>query len=898
MSDLFSRAKSVGLKHIRDWLPSGRQDGREWVALNPTRDDKTAGSFKVNLDTGQWMDNATDDRGGDAISLYAYLNHSECSLAASSRGYKNLSGGIQAEAARAILEKHDASYFPSDKDDFTPSKRPAKGDYWEGWHFHTGSLEEYPEVDTTWFHDKWGKPIEQWDFWRGKRLVFCVIRFVDGTKKTDRPFTIWTNGKEYKWRARAPRGEKYPLWNLEEIEKRVTAPIILCEGQKAASRGKECAGLAEYVFTGWYGGAGNAHLSDWAPLRGRKVYFWPDADGPGRRAIKSLREISVEYDIELEVLRIPTGVPKGWDLADAIEEGRDIQEILSPVVDVEKSGHFLDDLPLPFEIIGTSGDDIVFYPHGSNRICRYKASSLTKNALMTLADRNIWATYYNVEGRIAWDAAINDIIRRSEKSPVFDFTRVRGAGAWVEDNDVIVNTGEYLLVKGERKELHELVGRYVYEKQTFVPYRADDPLPTEESSKLLDVLGMIDWRTKAAPLAIAGWLALAPWGGALRWRPHVWIVGPRGTGKSWILEKIIYPLSVRDYGVKGSGTSTPAGVRQALANSSRCFMGDEMESDNARQAEQIEQILTLFRGSSSGEESGGSTLHGSQDGEGKLWIMQSMACFASIGASMRHGADMDRFTIAELRPPKRGQIEERKTKFRELEIEAQIITSEYARAFHARIYQNIDELLKAVPIMIEQAAKIMGTMRDGDQIGSLMAGAWMVSNDKAPTAAEALEFLKSLNIQRLKEDTEEKSDEELCYDEILSLGVEIITRAGRIKGNVGGTLEIWFGQESGLKEYLADSEAYPGLTQDLIRRELERMGIRPVYDKGAMSVYVATAHPQLRKMLRDSGWVNSYASLLSRLPIAHGIKGPTLFAGVKKRYVELDYDSFGDDIPF
>jgi hypothetical protein len=63
--NLFERAKQVGLSHIRDWLPSGRQDGNEWVALNPTRDDKTAGSFKVNLSTGQWMDNATDDRGAE-----------------------------------------------------------------------------------------------------------------------------------------------------------------------------------------------------------------------------------------------------------------------------------------------------------------------------------------------------------------------------------------------------------------------------------------------------------------------------------------------------------------------------------------------------------------------------------------------------------------------------------------------------------------------------------------------------------------------------------------------------------------------------------------------------------------------------------------------------------------
>ena len=122
MTDLFTRAKSVGLLHIRDWLPNGREDNGEWVALNPTREDKTAGSFKVNLRTGAWIDNATDDRGGDAISLYAFLHQSQCAQAASSKGYDNITGGIQCEAARAILETYDASYFGYANTVFTPQK--------------------------------------------------------------------------------------------------------------------------------------------------------------------------------------------------------------------------------------------------------------------------------------------------------------------------------------------------------------------------------------------------------------------------------------------------------------------------------------------------------------------------------------------------------------------------------------------------------------------------------------------------------------------------------------------------------------------------------------------------------------------------------------------------------
>jgi hypothetical protein len=54
-------------------LPSGKQDHREWVALNPRRVDRSLGSFKVNRFNGKWCDFATGDKDGDPISLVAYV---------------------------------------------------------------------------------------------------------------------------------------------------------------------------------------------------------------------------------------------------------------------------------------------------------------------------------------------------------------------------------------------------------------------------------------------------------------------------------------------------------------------------------------------------------------------------------------------------------------------------------------------------------------------------------------------------------------------------------------------------------------------------------------------------------------------------------------------------------
>lgn len=56
------------------WLPDGKLTGREYTALNPRRVDRRPGSFKVNSISGAWGDFASGDKGGDPVSLAAFLS--------------------------------------------------------------------------------------------------------------------------------------------------------------------------------------------------------------------------------------------------------------------------------------------------------------------------------------------------------------------------------------------------------------------------------------------------------------------------------------------------------------------------------------------------------------------------------------------------------------------------------------------------------------------------------------------------------------------------------------------------------------------------------------------------------------------------------------------------------
>ncbi len=86
--DAINRAGLASLPALlRRWLPDGRLVGHEFEARNPRRADRHPGSFRVNIHSGKWADFATGDKGGDVVSLAAYL-----------------SGTGQAEAARALAE--------------------------------------------------------------------------------------------------------------------------------------------------------------------------------------------------------------------------------------------------------------------------------------------------------------------------------------------------------------------------------------------------------------------------------------------------------------------------------------------------------------------------------------------------------------------------------------------------------------------------------------------------------------------------------------------------------------------------------------------------------------------------------------------------------------------------
>lgn len=171
-------------------------------------------------------------------------------------------------------------------------------------------------------HFQLGPYSSHWDYRDPSgRLVMRVCRWEQpGGKKDIRPLTRTEDG--WKWAHHsAPR----PLFQLDRLTNEPELPVLLVEGEKTAVAAQKL--FPDHIATTWAGGAGSMGHADLAPLTSRDVVLVPDCDTPGRKAMawiaKQLRGKARSVRT-VDPVKIITDLREGWDLADALVEGRDV----------------------------------------------------------------------------------------------------------------------------------------------------------------------------------------------------------------------------------------------------------------------------------------------------------------------------------------------------------------------------------------------------------------------------------------------------------------------------------------------------------------------------------------------------------------------------------------------
>ena len=700
---------------------------------------------------------------------------------------------------------------------------------------------------------------------------FIVCRF---SGKKIRP--LWWDGSQWLWKAPpAPR----PLYNLDAIQQRPNAPVLIVEGEKTADAAAKL--FPSAIAITWPSGCKAIDKADWSPLIGRNCTLWPDADAPGIQAMDKLQGKLLKLGAaQVRIITPPADVPEGWDLADADWSTADAAAYLkanrsAPTAPVTpEPAPELETIPeatpvaqadkLPFRCLGFDRGSYFYLPTNGGQVLEFTASQHTKLNLLNLAPLAWWNEAYKKGTGADWDRAADCLIALCMQQGVYDPDRVRGRGAWYDRGRVIVHLGDRLIV--DNKE-HEICAppptNYFYEHAKSLDGPADKPLSDELASKIRNIAIGFRWEMPVNAYFLLGWTVLAPVCGALDWRPHAWITGAAGTGKTCILKDFLKPLMGGIYQGATGGT-TEAGLRGTLCSDAIPVIFDEFEQNDQRDKQIVQNVLALARIASS---EGGKIYKGTTTGGANAFEIRSMFCVSSINVALIQKADVDRFCVLALR---KDTIQKQEWTAFEAEIKT-TITMEVGRQLISRTIQNIP-VIRANAKILARALAITFGQRYGDQYGTLLAGAWSLSTDggKLLSIEEALEWIKTLDWESNQLDPQE-ADEVKCLDYILNTMVTVDHKRISIR-------EIFLAAR--LCSSIGDEPA------DLV---LARHGIK--YHEGGLAI--ANTHSILHGLLRDTPWSGgAHKQALQRVKGAAKV-GPIRFGSHTMRCTLIPLESAG-----
>lgn len=262
-------------------LTGGKQAGREFLPLNPRRADAKPGSFSINRDTGAWSDFAVDAKGGDLVSLAAYVLDVKQAKAAERLG--RLLGITPANASQSPVSGSRG------EDKAMTSSGPRKSAEAPQGVCVMPVPADAPKPPTA--HPRHGKPAKRWAYLdAGGAVNFYHCRFEPkGERKQFAPLTLWrlSSGK-LEWKFKAPSAPR-PLCGLDRLAVQSDAVVIVPEGEKAMDAVSDL--VPDCLPICWQGGAQAVDKADWSPLAGRRVILWPDADDPGAACMAKLAGI-------------------------------------------------------------------------------------------------------------------------------------------------------------------------------------------------------------------------------------------------------------------------------------------------------------------------------------------------------------------------------------------------------------------------------------------------------------------------------------------------------------------------------------------------------------------------------------------------------------------------------
>jgi len=725
-----------------------------------------------------------------------------------------------------------------------------------------------------------------------------------GKRKEIRPI-VW-DGKKF---VTSGFGKGRPLYNGDLLAASPSAPVLIVEGEKAAD------GAAQYVpegwvITTWQGGSKAVDQTDWSLLVGHTCVVWPDNDTAGIEAALEIQKILGEHRVPVSIVTLSLVFPERWDLADALPlkvKPESITDILRRelkraavpemvVVEAPVEDDPDEEKAREWRPLGHDHNKYMLMLQNQQQVIVFEPDRLMsqKGCMNVYGDVNHWGRIQGKEdGRgVDWLAAGVMLMEQCHKAGVYDPTKLRGRGVWLDEKGdgqrAVLNSGNKLLVVRPEHETREvshvrLKSGWIYEKGRDLILNVDnfDGRATDDDGRMIrELCGKVRWDAPVYGDLLAGWIATAVVCGGLDWRTHAWVTGNQGSGKSTVVNTVA-GACLGDLAIYPLGATTEAGIRQVVQNDAMPVVFDEAEGDDKENkmaaAARRKAVMDLMRQASS--EGRGRILKGSANHQARAFTMRSSFLMSSIGVGLKEAADLTRTAVLTIKPLDSFTPEERRQKeeeFKDFVALASSIPRDMPQRLLGRQLHNLFTLRHNILVFKETIATVLANRRIGDQLGTLMAGCYSLYSTKRLDMKQCEKYLGTVNLEEFLQVKAEREDKVLL-DHIVQTSVRVETMHGVQDRTIGELLVICFNndEEGDVRLKIADDT-------------LARYGLKVEREHAIPTgVWIGQSISSLNKIMQTSVYYEGWSGVLLRHPHAKKSVNAIRFKGTMSRGIFL-----------
>jgi hypothetical protein len=637
----------------------------------------------------------------------------------------------------------------------------------------------------------------------------------------------------------------------------------------------------------------------------KEVIFCFDADDAGQKANLEKASLLLKSGYEGLVKIAKLKVQEfGNDPDDYIKSGHieELKKYIENAVSFHLKDKKLKEIPkqeskgnepvCPFRFLGFTEHNHYFLDR-KNMITKVAAGKMTSGQLLEIAPLGFWESIKSNEyGNPKWTFIFDMLIDKSKRTGPYIDSSIRGVGVWQEPNEIIVSDGEYIICNAGKILIKDYDSKNTYIRRA--PKGLESKLNKQADKDFIFINKLIEdlsFSSDQDGQILFGWIISSIFLSTIRWRPIVYMKGPSGVGKSWVMNNIVRNI-LDGLAISPKKNSTAIGVMQAPGYDSRMTTVDELETSHDKKTQDlVVGLMNLARENTT--QSKETRYVGTADQEGISSDFRSMFLFASIVESSEQDQDVNRITSVNFYPKRQKNWSE---------IEAEILF-EFNNGIGDRIRYNAiyhrESIVKNIYLFQKIAGAKSTRQRNGDQMGTLIAGWYHLEYPgKIVTCKEAQKYIGNFDFT---EQEERNKGESLKHILSSILSHKIRYEEENLKTDMyGNVTENIKTRERPIFDILRDiKDSDSEDVKDKLNSVLMAYGIRYGTFKNPTLIGIAQGHEEIRKMFPYgfSHKVN-YHGYLQNHPDYKGKENSGRFKGTVHQVLLFDIDLDEEEIPF